>query len=173
VTDEAWNELCRALREELDCMADVRLHADEGAERMLAMDIPGIEEWAGHQELLLARLSRLAKRRGTALQACLPAAGALELTGMVGRQTLAVVLRMAPAAVAPILRELRDRLRQLRDEVGLVTARNEVLVRQALAFADELGRNLAGVVEPAAGYTAQGDAEDAEAARGELLALSL
>lgn len=171
--DEAWNELCRALSEELDCVMEVRMHADEGAERMLAMDIPGIEEWAAHQEVLLARLGHLGTRRAKALQSCLPGSGDVEPTGMVGRQTLAAVLRLAPATVAPLLKSMRDRLRQLRDEVGLVTARNEVLVRQALAFTDELGRSLAGDVQPATGYNAQGAAAGATTARGELLALSL
>jgi hypothetical protein len=173
MTEAAWNELVDALGEEIADLDALRDHAETGAGLMMAMDIGGIERWAGEQQQILARMVRLAARRSAALAACLPS-GALPAPGggLAARVTLLSIIQLAPVWAARRLRGLRTRLRELRDEIALVTSRNEILVRQALEFTGELGRSLSPGASAPSAYDARGQASVSAAGAGELLELS-
>jgi len=174
MTEAAWTELVRALGAELERLTDLRTHADHGAQLMLAMDVPGIERWAEEQQSLLSELAGLASVRTEALLRCLPSSPAsTSAGGLAARMTLLSIIQFAPQWVARRLRTMRSRLRELRDEIALVSSRNEILVRQALEFTEELGRSLASNERPASAYNARGQAAASGTGAGELLELSL
>ena len=79
------------------------------------------------------------------------------LQRLVRRAVLALIGR-APRAVAQRLRQLRDGLRQIRDEIALLASRNEALIAQVLMFTDHLGQSLAATEDSA--YTAAGGLAD-------------
>ena len=150
-----WNALCQALEAEASRLDAIRAHAATGADVILTMDIPGLEAWTAEQQLQLAELARLAEVRSEATRACLNLGGLpAARSGLAERVTFLTLLRVAPALVADKLRAVRSRLTGLREELTLVTSRNEVLLRQVLSFTDELGRSL--VAGDSTGYDAAG-----------------
>lgn len=166
-----WNALCQALEAEATRLDQLKAHAASGADVILRMDIPGLELWTAEQQTLMAELSQLGKTRSEATRACLatgdlPAAS----SGLAERITFLTLLGFAPARIAERLRSLRERLRGLRDDLSLVTSRNEVLLRQVLAFTDELGQSL--TAPKPNGYDATGRLA-ADGGGGGLLELSL
>ena len=173
MTEAAWNALCDALSEELELLDALRTHADAGASLMMAMDVPGIERWAQEQDRILSALADQNRCRASALQACLPAEVQVTSQGMVGRMSLLAIIQVAPQWVARRLRTVRARLRELRDEIALITSRNEILVRQALMFTEDLGRSLASTQQPSSAYDARGRSASEAAGSGELLELSV
>lgn len=173
MTEAAWNALCAALSEELELLDTLRTHADAGADLMLAMDVPGIERWAQEQDRILLALAEQNRCRVSALQACLPSTVEVRSEGMAGRMSLLAIIQVAPQWVARRLRTVRGRLRELRDEIALITSRNELLVRQALMFTEDLGRSLASTHQPSSAYDARGRSASEAAGAGELLELSV
>jgi len=165
-----WNALCQALEAEASRLDALRAHAATGADIILTMDIPGLERWTSEQQMLLAELGRLAEARSEATRACLNARALPAVkSGLAERVTFLTLLRVAPGRIADRLRSLRQRLSGLRDDLALVTSRNEVLLRQVLAFTDELGQSL--VAGEPSGYDASGQL--AADGGGALLELSL
>ena len=174
MTEAAWTELVDALGAEIGHLDSLRSHADEGSKLMLAMDVPGIEQWAAQHQRILSELSDLSSRRQSALEECVP--GTITTVGeggLAARMSLLSIIQFAPHWVARRLRAMRSRLRELRDELALVTSRNEILAVQALEFTEELGRSLVSVEADAGGYNARGKAAAGTAGAGELLELSL
>lgn len=57
--------------------------------------------------------------------------------------TLHTLAGRAPGQFGVRLRQQGDTLRQLRDEIALVTTRNEILIKQVVEFTDHFGRGLA------------------------------
>ncbi len=166
-----WNALCQALEAEVSRLDELKAHAAIGADVILRMDIPGLESWTAEQQQLLAGLSQLGKARSEATRACLSTGGLPKVSsGLAERITFLTLLGVAPSRIAERLRSLRGRLRGLRDELSLVTSRNEVLLRQVLAFTDELGQSL--TAPKPNGYDATGRMA-ADGGGGGLLELSL
>ena len=165
--NELWTTLCSALEDEVRRLTALRSHADRGADLMMALDVPGIEVWAAEEAALLEEMVRRAGERQEAMKAVLPRGTAV----LSGRVTLLTLIQFAPLAIATRLRQVRSQLEELRDELALVTSRNEILARQVLTFTEQFGRSLASNEKPAA-YDARGLLADA-ADSGELLALSL
>lgn len=149
-----WNALCQALEAEVARLDALREHAATGADVILKMDVPGLERWTAEQQVMLGELARLADARTEATRACLGAKLPPARSGLAERVTFLTLLRLAPQRIADRLRGLRDSIRGLKDELTLVTSRNEVLLRQVLAFTDELGRSL--VAGEPTGYDAAG-----------------
>lgn len=174
MTETAWTELVDALGAEIGHLDSLRNHADVGSELMLAMDVPGIERWAAQHQSILSGLNDLALRRQSALEKCLPGTTTrVGRGGLAARMSLLSIIQFAPHWVARRLRTMRSRLRELRDEIALVTSRNEILAVQALEFTEELGRSLISVEAQPGGYNALGKAASGTAGAGELLELSL
>ena len=68
-----------------------------------------------------------------------PGRGTWHIPGSRARRAL---IARAPHGSAERLRQQRDALRQLRDEIAAISARNEALTRQVLEMTDHLGEGL-------------------------------
>ncbi len=166
-----WTTLCQALEAEASRLDQLKAHAASGADVILRMDIPGLEVWTTEQQQLMAQLAQLGQVRSQATRACLATDDLPQVSsGLAERITFLTLLGFAPARIADRLRSLRETLRGLRDDLSLVTSRNEVLLRQVLSFTDELGQSLTGPKPN--GYDANGRLA-ADGGGGGLLELSL
>ena len=121
----------------------------------------------------MAELVLAGDSRATHQEACLPAsARGIAGDGPLARTvTLHALVAAAPPEQGRRLRQQRDALRQLRDEIAVITRRNEVLIAQVLEFSQHLGEGLVESTTEHA-YDAQGQAAESQRS-GELFRRSL
>ncbi|HCP44562.1 MAG TPA: hypothetical protein DIU15_00775 [Deltaproteobacteria bacterium] len=141
----AWNSLIDALENEIQLLCRLRDLAKAGHKPLVELDVAAVEEWVGRQRELLQALSEAGSTRGRAQDACLPenARGAGGNGPLGSTITLHALVGRAPEPVGNRLRQQGDALRQLRDEIALVTTRNEILIQQVVEFTDHFGQGLA------------------------------
>ena len=144
-TEMPFQSLIQALDIEMALLKQLRDLSEEAYLPLTNLDVDSVEVWVGCQKQLLSRISEAAELRADLQEACLPAAarGIAGSGGLANTVTLHALIGRAPRAIAGRLRQQRDTLRQLRDEIAALTVRNEALIGQVLAFTDHLGRTLA------------------------------
>ncbi len=168
-----WQRLVEALHVELTLLGRLRDIADEGKEPLVCLDVPEVEAWTARQHTLMGELADAAVARARHQEACLPpAARGIAGDGPLARTvTLHALVAAAPPAQGRRLRQQRDALRQLRDEIAVITRRNEVLIAQVLEFSQHLGE---GLVESTTEHAYDARGQSAESQRsGELFRRSL
>ncbi len=139
-----WNPLLDALDAEVALLRELLSRSVAAQEPLTKLDVPAVETWAVDHRQLLGRLNECSKQRASVQEQCLPAS----IRGVAGPGpvaqaiTLHALSQRAPAPVGKRLRQRRDTLRGLRDEVALVASRNEVLIRQVIDFTVHLGESL-------------------------------
>lgn len=168
-----WKRLVEALDSELSLLARLRNHADAGQDPLVRLDVPAVETWSLKQAELLDDLAAAGAERAENQEACLPTpARGISGSGRLARAvTLHALAAAAPAFCAQQLRQQRDALRQLRDEIAVLSRRNEVLIAQVLEFTQHLGQGLVTQTRNP-GYDASGQAS-AQASSGELFRRSI
>jgi hypothetical protein len=143
--DRPFQALVDALDTEIALLGRLRDLGEEAYEPLVALDVAAVERWAGAQASLIERLAAASAVRADLQEACLPprARGIAGGGGLAATVTLHALVARAPAPHASELRQQRDALRHLRDEISVVSARNEALIAQVLAFTDHFGQGLA------------------------------
>ena len=126
-------------------------------EPLMKLDVPAVEDWVSAQQQMLADLADTSALRADIQERCLPsgARGIAGSGGLATTVTLHALIGRAPREIAGRLRQQRDHLRQLRDEIAILSTRNEVLISQVLSFTDHLGEELVNEAQEPA-YTASG-----------------
>ena len=140
-----WNTLINALEKEINLLQHLRDLAKAGHRPLVELDVSAVEQWVGRQRELLSALALAGNERSVAQDACLPAAarGVGGNGPLASTVTLHALVGRAPSGLGSRLRQQGDALRQLRDEIALVTTRNEILIRQVVEFTDHFGESLA------------------------------
>ena len=161
-----WEALLDALLAELTLLEELRTLTLAAAQPLGNLDVAGVEAWVRTQGELLARLGQASRARAASQDSCLPArargvSGSGPLAANVTMQNLIV---RAPMHIGDRLRTFRDGLRQLRDDIALASARNEILIRHVLEFTDHFGEGLTSPDGAPAAYDARG--QTATGARG-------
>jgi len=143
--EKPFQSLIQSLDIELSLLKQVRDLTEEAYGPLSRLEVDAVEVWAECQKDLLSRVSEASGLRADLQEACLPAAarGIAGCGGLANTVTLHALIGRAPRAVATRLRQQRDVLRQLRDEIAVLAARNETLIAQVLVFTDHLGHSLA------------------------------
>jgi len=143
-TDAPFSTLADALDFEFRLLTELRDLGVAAHRPLVNLDLAGVERWTRTQEALLGRLAEASATRADVQEACLPvnARGLAGSGGLAATVTLHALIARAPVASAGRLRQQRDALRQLRDEIAAISARNEALSRQVLAMTDHLGEGL-------------------------------
>ena len=131
-------------------------------------DVAAVEDWARDQAALMAEIDAAASVRADLQESCLPprARGIAGGGGLASTVTLHVLIARAPRTQAARLRQQRDTIRQLRDEIAAAILHNEVLIGQVLEFTDHLGHGLVDATR-SEGYDKSGQQAD-HLASGEL-----
>lgn len=152
-----WQSLVEALEAELRLLGRLRDVADEGKEPLVRLDVPEVEAWTARQHEIMQELAQAGIARAEHQEACLPpAARGIAGDGPLARTiTLHALVAAAPPVQGRRLRQQRDALRQLRDEIAVISRRNETLIAQVLEFSQHLGEGLAEQTTESA-YDAQG-----------------
>ncbi len=142
--DTPFATLADALENELSLLVELRDLGVSAHEPLVGLDLPAVERWTRAQHELLLKLSEAAAHRADLQEACLPARarGIAGGGGLATTVTLHALIARAPEGPAKRLRQQRDTLRQLRDEIAAISARNEALTRQVLEVTDHLGQGL-------------------------------
>ena len=168
-----WHRLVEALEAELRLLGRLRDAADEGKEPLVRLDVPEVEAWTARQNALMEELAHAGAARAVHQEACLPpAARGIAGDGPLARTvTLHALVAAAPPEEGRRLRQQRDALRQLRDEIAVITRRNEVLIAQVLEFGQHLGEGLAESTTEHA-YDARGQSAESKRS-GELFRRSI
>jgi len=141
----SWKTLISALEEEITLLTRLRDLARAGHRPLVELDVAAVEEWTTRQRALLSALATAGSDRARAQRDCLPA----QVRGVGGSGPLASTVTLhalvgrAPGQFGVRLRQQGDTLRQLRDEIALVTTRNEILIKQVVEFTDHFGKGLA------------------------------
>jgi flagellar biosynthesis/type III secretory pathway chaperone len=132
-----------------------------------------VEAWTARQQRIIEDLATAGAARAEEQEACLPAAArGIAGDGPLARTvTLHALVAAAPPSEGRRLRQQRDALRQLRDEIAVITRRNEVLIAQVLEFGQHLGEGLVESTTEHA-YDARGQAAEKQRS-GELFRRSL
>lgn len=166
--ETSFQSLVEALDTEITLLRQLRDLGEQAYGPLLRLEVTGVELWVAEQRTLLQRIARAAAVRADLQEACLPprARGIAGGGGLATTVTLHALVARAPRGQATRLRQQRDALRQLRDEIAVVSARNEALIGQVLSFTDHLGD---GLVESTrtGGYDSAGQQDEA-ALSGEL-----
>ena len=168
-----WQRLVEALEIELSLLGRLRDVADEGKEPLVRLDVPEVEAWTARQQGIIEQLGSAGRVRAEHQEACLPpAARGIAGDGPLARTvTLHALVAAAPPSEGRRLRQQRDALRQLRDEIAVISRRNEVLIAQVLEFSQHLGE---GLVESTTEHAYDANGQSAESQRsGELFRRSL
>ncbi len=141
----SWKTLIEALEEEISLLTRLRDLARAGHRPLVELDVSAVEEWTCRQRELLTALATAGTDRARAQRDCLPAqVRALGGSGpLASTVTLHALAGRAPGQFGVRLRQQGDTLRQLRDEIALVTTRNEILIKQVVEFTDHFGQGLA------------------------------
>jgi flagellar biosynthesis/type III secretory pathway chaperone len=168
-----WQRLVEALESELKLLGRLRDVADEGKAPLVRLDVPEVEAWTARQHEIMAKLATAGAKRARHQEACLPAsARGIAGDGPLARTvTLHAIVAAAPPTESRRLRQQRDALRQLRDEIAVISRRNEVLIGQVLEFTQHLGEGLVESTTEHA-YDAQGQSADKQRS-GELFRSSI
>ncbi len=142
--DAPFTSLVTALDREIGLLEQLRDLGIEAREPLVRLDVSGVERWASSQRDLLTRIEEAARDRADLQEACLPprARGIAGGGGLANTVTLHALIARAPSVEAERMRQQRDAVRQLRDEISAVSARNEVLIAQVLDMTDHLGDGL-------------------------------
>lgn len=158
--EKPFHSLIKSLELEIALFGQLRDLTEEAHEPLARLEVDAVEVWVQCQRELLSRISEATERRADLQEACLPenARGIAGSGGLANTVTLHALIGRAPRAVAQRLRQLRDGLRQIRDEIALLASRNEALIAQVLMFTDHLGQSLAATEDSA--YTAAGGLAD-------------
>ena len=141
----SWKSLIEALEQEISLLTRLRDLARAGHRPLVELDVTAVEAWTTRQRELLSALANAGSQRARAQRACLPA----QVRGVGGSGPLASTVTLhtlsgrAPGQFGVRLRQQGDTLRQLRDEIALVTTRNEILIKQVVQFTDHFGKGLA------------------------------
>ena len=141
----SWKTLIEALEQEISLLTRLRDLARAGHRPLVELDVSAVEEWTTRQRALLSSLADAGSQRARAQRECLPA----QVRGVGGTGPLASTVTLhtlagrAPGQFGVRLRQQGDALRQLRDEIALVTTRNEILIKQVVEFTDHFGKGLA------------------------------
>ena len=174
-TDKSFQSLIQALDIELALLKQMRDLTQEAHEPLARLEVDAVEVWVECQKQLLSRISEASELRADLQEACLPetARGIAGSGGLANTVTLHALIGRAPRAISGRLRQQRDSLRQLRDEIAVLTTRNEALIAQVLSFTDHLGRSLAETEEES--YDASGTLSDRSdrLSKGELFTSAL
>ncbi len=143
-TKTPFASLADALQRELKLLAELRDLGIRAHHPLVGLDLVGVEGWVKEQNVLLGRLAQAGLTRIQLQEHCLPkrARGLFGASGLATTVTLHALISRAPARAAERLRQQRDALRQLRDEIAAISARNEALARQVLDMTDHLGDGL-------------------------------
>lgn len=157
-----FESLADALDAEMALLRTLRDLSEQATATLLSLDVPAVERWVEQQRDLLGRVAEVAAVRADLQEACLPprARGIAGGGGLATTVTLHALVARAPSPWSARLRQQRDALRQLRDEIAVIAARNEALVAQVLSFTGHLGDGLAARVRTP-GYDAAGRESDA------------
>jgi len=141
----SWKTLIDALAQEISLLTRLRDLARAGHRPLVELDVTAVEEWTTRQRELLSSLANAGSERARAQRDCLPAQvrGVGGSGPLVSTVTLHTLAGRAPGQFGVRLRQQGDALRQLRDEIALVTTRNEILIKQVVEFTDHFGRGLA------------------------------
>ncbi|MBJ96263.1 MAG: hypothetical protein CMP23_17515 [Rickettsiales bacterium] len=140
-----WKTLIEALEHEISLLTRLRDLARAGRRPLVELDVGAVEQWTNRQRELLSALANAGSERARAQRECLP----VQVRGVGGSGPLASTVTLhalagrAPGQFGLRLRQQGDALRQLRDEIALVTTRNEVLIKQVVEFTDHFGKGLA------------------------------
>ncbi len=166
--ETSFQSLVEALDTEITLLRQLRDLGDRAYGPLLRLEVVAVEKWVAEQQTLLQHIARAAAARADLQEACLPprARGIAGGGGLATTVTLHALVARAPAEQAAELRQQRDALRQLRDEIAVISARNEALITQVLSFTDHLGDGLAAQTRTG-GYDSAGRQDDA-ALSGEL-----
>lgn len=162
MTAEApFSSLVAALDDEIRLLEQLRDLGVEAREPLLRLDVATVEKWVTQHRNVLVLIEGAARVRADLQEACLPprARGIAGGGGLANTVTLHALCARAPAREAGRLRQQRDALRLLRDEISAVSARNEVLIAQVLEMTDHLGDGLADAARQD-GYDAAGRTSD-------------
>jgi flagellar biosynthesis/type III secretory pathway chaperone len=124
---------------------------------LVNLDLVGVERFVEEKKELLVCLTEAGTTRIELQERCLPkrARGLFGSTGLAATVTLHALITRAPTRVADRLCQQRDSLRQLRDEISAISARNGALTDQVLEMTDHLGEGLQAASRTAS-YTASG-----------------
>jgi len=143
--EKPFQSLIQSLDIELSLLKQMRDLTEEAYGPLSRLEIDIVEVWVQCQKELLSRVSVASDLRADLQEACLPrsARGIAGTGGLANTVTLHALIGRAPRAVATRLRQQRDILRQLRDEIAVLASRNETLIAQVLVFTDHLGHSLA------------------------------
>jgi len=154
--DKPFQSLIQSLDIELTLLNQLRELTEEAHGPLSRLEVDVVEVWVQCQKELLSRISEASELRADLQEACLPstARGIAGTGGLANTVTLHALIGRAPRATAARLRQQRDSLRQLRDEIAVLASRNETLIAQVLVFTDHLGHSLAETGDNS--YTAAG-----------------
>ena len=143
--EKPFQSLIQSLDIELSLLKQLRDLTEEANGPLSRLEVDAVEVWVQCQKELLSRVSVASELRADLQEACLPLAarGIAGSGGLANTVTLHALIGRAPRAVAARLRQQRDVLRQLRDEIAVLASRNEALIAQVLIFTDHLGHSLA------------------------------
>jgi hypothetical protein len=160
--ETSFQSLVEALDTEITLLRQLRELGEQAYGPLLRLEVAAVEAWVADQASLLRRIADAAAVRADLQEACLPprARGIAGGGGLATTVTLHALVARAPREHAAQLRQQRDALRQLRDEIAVVSARNEALIGQVLSFTDHLGDGLAASTRTR-GYDASGRQDDA------------
>lgn len=166
--ETSFQSLVEALDTEITLLRHLRDLGEQAYGPLLRLEVGAVEAWVAQQGTLLQRIVEAAAVRADLQEACLPprARGIAGGGGLATTVTLHALVARAPSQQAARLRQQRDALRQLRDEIAVISARNEALIGQVLSFTDHLGEGLAASTRTR-GYDATGRQDEA-ALSGEL-----
>ena len=155
--DKPFQSLIQSLDLELSLLGQLRDLTEEAHTPLARLEVDAVEVWVQCQKELLSHISDASELRADLQEACLPenARGIAGSGGLANTVTLHALIGRAPRAVAQRLRQQRDSLRQLRDEIALLASRNETLIAQVLMCTDHLGQSLAATGDNS--YTSAGD----------------
>ena len=166
--ETSFQSLVEALDAEITLLSQLRDLGERAYGPLLRLEVSTVETWVAEQASMLRRIADAAALRADLQEACLPprARGIAGGGGLATTVTLHALVARAPQEHASRLRQQRDALRQLRDEIAVVSARNEALIGQVLSFTDHLGEGLVASTRTRR-YDASGQQDDA-ALSGEL-----
>jgi hypothetical protein len=117
-----FQSLIQSLDIELSLLKQLRDLTEEAHGPLCRLEVDVVEVWVQCQRELLSRISEASELRADLQEACLPAAarGIAGSGGLANTVTLHALIGRAPRAVAARLRQQRDVLRQLRDEIAVL-----------------------------------------------------
>ena len=158
---QQFSALVEAIGDEIILLGRLRDLGQDVYGPLMRLDVGAVEAWTVDQAQILRQLDETAARRMLAQEACLPGAarGLVGGTELASTVTLQALIERAPRDHARTLRQQGDALRQLRDEIAVVTSRNEILSRQVTQFTCHIGDELV-AANREDGYDASGSQAD-------------